>query len=73
LREGNWKYIEPAPGAEPFKPLTGTETANTHEPQLYDISNDALEHKNVAAAHSDRVKAMAEKLAALQKTTRTRP
>jgi arylsulfatase A-like enzyme len=73
LRQGNWKYIEPAPGAEPFKPLTGTETANTHEPQLYDISNDALEHKNVAAAHSDRVKAMAEKLAALQKTTRTRP
>ena len=73
LREENWKYIEPAPGAEPFKPLTGTETANTHEPQLYDLSKDAHENKNVAAAHSDRVKAMAKKLATHQKTTRTRP
>jgi arylsulfatase A-like enzyme len=73
LREGNWKYIEPARGAEPFKPLTGTETANSDEPQLYDLSNDAGEKKNVAAVHPARVKDMAKKLAVLQKSTRTRP
>lgn len=71
--EGNWKYIEPAPGEESFKPLTGTETANSSDAQLYDLSDDAGEKKNVAAANADRVKAMAEKLAALQKTPRTRP
>lgn len=73
LREGNWKYIEPTKEGEAFKPLTGTETANSPEAQLYDLSDDAGEKKNVAAANADRMKAMAEKLAALQKTSRTRP
>ena len=61
------------PGEEAFKPLTGTETANSSDAQLYDLSDDAGEKKNLAAANADRVKAMAEKLAAFQKTPRTRP
>ena len=73
LREGEWKYIEPAPGAAPFNPPTRTETANSAEPQLYDLSDDAGESKNIAAGHADRVKAMAGRLEALQKNPRTRP
>jgi arylsulfatase A-like enzyme len=73
LREGNWKFIVPAPQGVAVQKNTNTETANSPQPQLYDLAADPGEKNNLAAAEPDRVKAMGDKLAALQKTPRTRP
>jgi arylsulfatase A-like enzyme len=73
LREGNWKYIAPAPQAVAVQKNTNTETANLPEPQLYDLATDIGERKNLAAAQPERTQAMADKLAAAQKAARTRP
>ena len=72
LREGNWKFIAPAQGVA-LQVNTHTETANLPAPQLYDLSTDVGEKKNLAADEKARTTAMAERLAALQKTGRTRP
>jgi arylsulfatase A-like enzyme len=72
LREGQWKFILPAPQGVAFNKTTATETANSPQPQLYDLAADPSERNNLAEAQPDRVKAMGEKLAALQKATRTR-
>lgn len=73
LREGNWKYIAPAPQGVAVAKNTNTETANLREPQLYDLAADVGETKNLASADAARTAAMAEKLASLQKAGRTRP
>ncbi|MBI5768710.1 MAG: arylsulfatase [Verrucomicrobia bacterium] len=73
LREGNWKFIQPAPQGVAFNKATATETANSPQPQLYDLATDPGEKTNVAAANAERVTAMGDKLAALQKNPRTRP
>ncbi|MCX6953576.1 MAG: arylsulfatase [Verrucomicrobia bacterium] len=73
LREGKWKYIVPAPQGVAVQKNTNTETANLPSPQLYDLTTDIGETKNLAAAEPARVAAMAEKLTALQKAGRTRP
>ncbi len=73
LREGNWKFIAPAPQGFAVQKNTNTETANLPAPQLYDLSTDLGETKNLAVAEPARTAAMAEKLAALQKAGRTRP
>lgn len=49
LREGNWKFI-------PAMPRKGAGC------QLYDLSDDPGESKNIAGLHPDRVKAMQQKL-----------
>jgi arylsulfatase A-like enzyme len=59
LRQGTWKYIEPAkPGAAP---------------ELYDLRSDLSETKNVAASQPDRVRAMAAELDRIRTAGRTRP
>lgn len=73
LREGNWKYIAPAPQGVAYQKNTNTETANLPTPQLYDLAADPGETENLATKEPARISAMAETLAALQKTPKTRP
>jgi arylsulfatase A-like enzyme len=61
LRQGNWKYIEPN-NKRKINPETNTELGNDSVPQLYDLSTDPGETRNVASSHSDRVTSMAKAL-----------
>jgi arylsulfatase A-like enzyme len=49
LRSGQWKYIEPSKGAA-FNKLTNSDLGNNPEPQLYDLSSDPGEKRNMATA-----------------------
>ena len=66
LRVGNWKYIPPSKGPALNKNVN-IETGNSPEPQLYDLSTDPGEQKNLAAQHPDRVRSMSELLDRLRK------
>jgi arylsulfatase A-like enzyme len=72
LREGNWKYIAPAPQGVAFQKNTATETANLAAPQLYNLATDSGETMNLAPREPARTAAMAETLAAVQKSAKTR-
>ena len=72
LRVGQWKFIPPGPGVK-VTANTNTETGKSPEPQLYDLSSDLGEQKNVAADHVDKVKSMQEQLEKIRSTGRTRP
>jgi arylsulfatase A len=72
LTEGRWKYIEPNKGPA-YYDLTGIESGNSESPQLYDLSKDREEKKNLAEQHPDRVKAMALALHKMKEASRTRP
>lgn len=59
LRRGNWKYTEPAkPGG------TG---------ELYDLSNDLGETRDLAASQPERVKQMSDELNRIRSAGRSRP
>lgn len=78
LIEGNWKYIAPSQGPRLAKgprmgPNEYTELGNDPEPQLYDLSADPGERTNLASAHPARVRHMAELLATLKSSGRSRP
>jgi arylsulfatase A-like enzyme len=66
LREGRWKYIEPSKGPR-MNVNTNTELANDPSPQLYDLDTDIGETTNLAAQQPERVKAMADRLAAIRR------
>ena len=61
LRDGTWKYISPGKGPK-IEKNTNTEMGTDPEPQLYDLSADIGETKNLRAQHPAKVKEMAEKL-----------
>ena len=61
LRDGNWKYITPSKGQK-VNPNTNTEMGHHPEPQLYDLSVDLGETKNLSAEHTAKVKELARKL-----------
>ncbi|MFO0936593.1 MAG: arylsulfatase [Gemmataceae bacterium] len=61
IRKGNWKYIPP-----PAKSPAGTLG------QLFDLSNDLSETKNVAAENPDKVKELSDQLEAIRKAEMTR-
>jgi arylsulfatase A-like enzyme len=67
VRDG-WKYIEPSTGPAMNKD-TNTELGNLAEPQLYDLSKDPAETKNVASLHPDRVSEMRKELQAIRQNT----
>jgi arylsulfatase A-like enzyme len=69
LRQGTWKYIQPNNRAK-FNPDTRTELGNDNVPQLYDLSADPGERRNLAAEQPDRVKAMEGSLAAIRERRR---
>ena len=54
LVKGNWKYIEPNQGVKLMK-NSNTETGSDPQPQLYDLTTDMAEQKNVASGHSEKV------------------
>ncbi len=65
LRSGNWKYIPPSKGPK-VQPNTNTEMGHDPEPQLYDLSKDLGETKNLAAQNAEKVAELAAKLKAIQ-------
>lgn len=70
-RKGNWKFIEPSKGPKVSK-NTNVETGNDEAPQLYDLSKDLGERKNVAAEHPEIVKELQEALNKAKQDGRTR-
>lgn len=67
IRQGNWKYIEPANGPAVNIP-TNSELGNHPRPQLYDLANDPGERTNVADQHPRII----DQLAALLDTVKRR-
>jgi arylsulfatase A-like enzyme len=67
---GGWKYIEPGKGPAVEKG-TNIELGNDPQPQLYNLAEDIGETRNLAAAHPDRVRAMAERLRAIKEGPRS--
>lgn len=65
LRQGNWKYIPSAKGPK-VSPNTNVDLGRAPAGQLFDLSTDLSETKNLASEHPDRVKAMAETLEAIR-------
>jgi arylsulfatase A-like enzyme len=61
LRLGNWKYIEPN-NKQKINKDTNTELGNDTVPQLYDLSADPGETRNMASSNPDRVTSMATAL-----------
>jgi arylsulfatase A-like enzyme len=61
LRDGSWKYIAPAKGMK-VAPNTNTATGMDPEPQLYDLSSDLGETKNLATQQPAKLKQMVEML-----------
>ncbi len=58
---GDWKYIESSKGPK-MNMDTNTELGNLPETQLYNISDDPGETKNLSAIHHNKVKEMKETL-----------
>jgi arylsulfatase A-like enzyme len=61
LREGHWKAIEPGKGPAVSKQVN-IETGNSPNPQLYDLSQDPGETKNLAKQEPQRLAEMLERL-----------
>lgn len=65
LRHGHWKFIPPAKGAK-ASAQTNVELGRDSVGQLYDLSSDLGETKNLASQFPDRVNAMQAKLAEIK-------
>lgn len=72
LRQGDWVFIPPHPGPA-VMPSTAIETGNHSENQLYDLSLDIRQIRNVAAERGDIVHTMRERLQEIRQSQRTRP
>jgi len=71
LRQGNWVLIPPHDG--PARNWIHMETGNSPEPQLYDLSRDIGQIRDLAREQPERVQAMTDHLQTLLATTATRP
>lgn len=71
LRRGQWKYIEPNK-RQRISQDTGIELGNSSEPQLYDLSKDPGETKNLAVEMPEKVRELASEIEELKKSGRTR-
>ncbi len=72
LRQEDWVYIPPHEGPA-VSDYTNVELGNAQEPQLYDLSRDIGQIKNVAGQHEDRVGDMSARLDAIAAGEATRP
>lgn len=68
LVKQNWKYIEPRQGPALLK-LTGIESGNSPDPQLYDLMNDPGEKNNLASRFPEKVTEMADLLQRIKQGT----
>ena len=66
LRQGDWKYIEPN-SKQKINQQTNTELGNDSVAQLYDLSKDPGETRNLAATNPERVIAMRAALEQIRK------
>jgi len=72
LRQGDWVFIPPHDGPA-VSQTTGIETGNLSEAQLYDLSLDIGQIKNIAAEHSERANRMSDRLQEIRECEQTRP
>ena len=75
IRKGNWKYIPPrGPGRKQKtdKDAKAPTTANAATGELYDLSTDLGETKNLAAENPAKVKELADLLSKIQETGKSR-
>jgi arylsulfatase A-like enzyme len=72
LRQRDWVFIPPHNGP-PISNMTGIETGNLPETQLYDLSLDIGQIENVAAEHVEMVNTMSLRLREIREGERTRP
>lgn len=63
-RKGQWSFIPPH-GGPAVCPNTGIELGNADEPQLYDLSGDIGQIRNLAAEKPELVKTLSEELEGL--------
>ncbi|TVR57934.1 MAG: arylsulfatase [Spirochaetaceae bacterium] len=71
LRSGSWAYL-PASDGPRYSAGTGNETGLSHWDQLYDLSADIGQRRNVAEENPDRVAAMDRRLKEVRAAARTR-
>jgi arylsulfatase A-like enzyme len=72
LRKGNWKLILPGKGPR-FNANVSIELGNDPAPQLYDVSLDQAETKNLAMQHPEKVRELTAMLERIRKEGRSRP
>ncbi|TVQ24634.1 MAG: arylsulfatase [Spirochaetaceae bacterium] len=71
LRSGRWAFL-PAIDGPRYSGTTGNETGLSHWDQLYDLSADVGQRRNVASDHPEVVATLRARLQALQRAPRTR-
>lgn len=71
VRSGSWTYIPPYAGPA-VSAHTNTELGNAAEPQLYDLSQDIGQIRNIAAERPEVVAELATRLAEVVSSERTR-
>jgi len=72
LVTGRWKLISPNEGRK-VNPETNTELGNDPQPQLYDLTVDLGERRNVAGEHPEVVRDLAARLERIREEGRSRP
>jgi len=72
LRQGQWKFI-PAGNGPKLNRQTNTEMGNDKGPQLYDLSGDPGETRNLAAMQPERLAAMRSLLEKIKTSGFSRP
>ena len=72
LRRKEWVYIPPHEGPA-VNVNTHTELGNSPEPQLYDLSLDIGQIRNLAAERGDMVRALSVRLDEIHRSKQTRP
>ncbi len=71
LRQGDYTYIPPHDGPR-FMGNTGNELGNSHWEQLYDLSEDIGQIRNIAPENPEKVQEMADRLEEIRESDGTR-
>lgn len=71
LRQGDWVYIPPHDGPR-YSPGVGNETGNSYWEQLFDVSGDVGQIRNLAPDHPEKVSEMRRRLVEIRASSRTR-
>ena len=66
LRQGKWLYIEPD-GGRPIYYAENVETANSLDPQLYNLDYDIGQRQNLAYRYPEKVAAMQKRIDEIKK------